>query len=94
MDVVPFVLLYSTAYGGTAVLKAIIAGDYYGRKNYGAIFGIIHGLSTFGSIAGPLFAGMVYDLNGSYRLAFISFAVMMAFTALVVAFLKRPVLVR
>lgn len=38
MDVIPFVLLYSTAYGGTVVVKAIIIGDYYGRKNYGTIW--------------------------------------------------------
>lgn len=90
MDVIPFVLLYSTAYGGTAVVKAIIIGDFYGRKNYGTIYGVSQGISTFGSIAGPLFAGLVYDLNGNYHLAFTSFAIIMAFTALLVSFLKVP----
>ena len=90
MDVIPFVLLYSTAYGGTVVVKAIIIGDYYGRKNYGTIYGVIQGVSTFGGIAGPLIAGLVYDINGNYHLAFISFAILMAFTALLVSFLKVP----
>jgi MFS family permease len=92
MDIIPFVVLYATAYGGTVVLKATITGDYYGRKNYGKIFGAIQGFSTFGGIAGPLIAGLVYDIYGSYELAFISFAVMMFFTALLTTFLKRPVL--
>ena len=82
MDVIPFVILYSIAYGGTAVVKAIIIGDYYGRKNYGTIYGVIQGLSTFGGIAGPLIAGLAYDINGNYHLAFISFAIIMVFTAL------------
>ena len=94
MDIIPFVLLYSTAYGGTVVVKATITGDYYGRKNYGKIFGAIQGFSTFGGIAGPLIAGLVYDIYGSYQLAFISFAVMMIFTALLTSLLKRPVLVQ
>ncbi len=94
VDIIPFVLLYSTAYGGTVVVKATITGDYYGRKNYGKIFGAIQGFSTLGGIAGPLIAGLVYDITGSYHLAFISFAIMMVFTALLTSFLKRPVLVQ
>jgi MFS family permease len=93
-DIIPFVILYSIAYGGIMVGKAIITGDYFGRKNYGTIFGAIQGLSTFGSIAGPLIAGWVYDVNGSYDLAFISFAIMMVFTAFLTSFLKRPILVQ
>ncbi len=91
-DIIPFVILYSIAYGGIMVGKAIITGDYFGRKNYGTIFGAIQGLSTFGSIAGPLIAGWVYDVNGSYDLAFISFAIMMVFTAFLTSFLKHPIL--
>jgi len=72
------------------VVKATITGDYYGRKNYGKVFGTIQGISTFGGIAGPVLGGLMYDLYGSYDLAFISFAVMMGFTAFVISFLKRP----
>jgi MFS family permease len=90
MDIIPFVLLYSTAYGGTAVVKAIIIGDYYGRKNYGTIYGVSQGISTLGSIAGPLIAGLVYDINGNYQMAFTSFSIMMVCTALLISFLKTP----
>ena len=92
MDIIPFVLVYSIAYGGNTVIKAVITGDYYGRKNYGTIYGIIQGISTFGSFAGPIIAGLVYDIKGSYYLAFTSFAIMMVFTALLVIFLRRPTL--
>jgi MFS family permease len=92
IDIIPFVLLYSTAYGGTTVVKAIIMGDYYGRKNYGTIFGVIQGISTLGGIAGPLIAGLVYDIKGSYQLAFTAFAIMMVLSTLLTLFLKRPIL--
>ena len=94
MDIIPFVLVYSTAYGGNTVVKAAIIGDYYGRKNFGTIYGVIQGISTFGGIAGPLMAGLVYDIRGSYYLAFTSFAIMMGFTALLVLLLRRPSLVK
>jgi MFS family permease len=92
IDVIPFVLLYSIAYGGTLVVKTVIIGDYYGRKNYGTIFGVIQGLSIFGGIAGPLIAGLVYDIKGSYQLAFTSFSILMGFATLLILFLKRPIL--
>jgi len=91
MDVVPFVLLYSIAFGGTIVIKTIIIGDYYGRRNYGMIFGAVQGFSVLGGIAGPLIAGLVYDIRGTYHLAFISFAIMLAFTAILTLFLKCPI---
>jgi MFS family permease len=94
MDIIPFVLVYSIAYGGNTVVKATITADYFGRKNFGTIYGFIQGLSTFGSFAGPLIAGLVYDIKGSYYLAFKSFALMMGLTALLVLLLKRPVLVK
>jgi MFS family permease len=93
IDIITFVLVYSVAYGGTTVVKATITGEYYGRKNFGTIYGVIQGVSTFGSIAGPLIAGLVYDIKGSYYLAFTSFSLMMAFTALLTLLLKRPILV-
>ena len=94
LDIIPFVLLYATAYGGTVVVKTTILGDYYGRKNFGTIFGANQGLSTFGGIAGPLLAGFVYDINGSYHLAFTGFGIVMGFTALLISFLRRPLPVR
>jgi MFS family permease len=91
IDIIPFVILYSLSYGGTTVVKATITGDYYGRKNYGKIFGTVQGFSTLGGIAGPVAAGLMYDFTGSYQTAFTSFAVMMGLTALLISFLKRPV---
>lgn len=93
-DIIPFVLIYSTAYGGNTVVKAAIIGDYYGRKNFGTIYGVVQGISSFGGIAGPLMAGLVYDTKGSYHLAFTIFAIMMGFTALLVLLLRRPRLVK
>jgi MFS family permease len=91
MDTIPFVLIYSTAYGGILVVKAALIGDYYGRKNFGTLFGVIQGISTLGGIAGPLLAGLAYDIRGSYYLAFTSFGIMMGLTSLLVLFLKPPV---
>lgn len=87
LDIIPFVLVYSTAYGGIEVVKAVVTGDFYGRKNYGSIYGILQGVSTWGGILGPLIAGLVYDTKGSYYWAFAAFALMMGITAFLVLLL-------
>jgi MFS family permease len=94
IDIIPFVLLFSISYGGTIVVKATITGDYFGRRNFGTIFGAIQGLTIFGGVAGPLIAGWVYDTKGSYHLAFISFAIMMILVVFLILFLKRPILLK
>ncbi|MDA8124664.1 MAG: MFS transporter [Deltaproteobacteria bacterium] len=90
VNVIPFVLLYAISYGGIIVVRATITGDFYGRHHYGKIFGTLQGFSTLGGIAGPVLTGFVYDVTGSYRLAFIAFAAMMGLTGLMISILRRP----
>ena len=63
----PFLLLFGIGYGGTNVLRAALAREYFGRTNFGTIFGLIVGISMLGSIVGPPLAGWVYDNWGSYQ---------------------------
>ncbi|MFC1969577.1 MFS transporter [Chloroflexota bacterium] len=88
--IVPFLLAYAPGYGGLLALKPAIVGEYYGRKNFGTIYGVIQGISTAGGIAGPVFAGWVYDTNGNYFLAFIIFAFINIAAAFLLLFLRRP----
>jgi len=64
---VPFLLLFGIGYGGTNVLRASLSREYFGRANFGTIFGLIMGISMLGSIAGPPLAGWVYDNWSSYQ---------------------------
>lgn len=63
----PFLILFGTGYGGASVLRAALAREYFGRTNFGTIFGLIMGISLLGSIVGPPLAGWVYDNWGSYQ---------------------------
>lgn len=90
--IIPFLLAYAPGYGGALALKPAIVGEYYGRQNFGTIYGIIQGISTIGGITGPLIAGWVYDTNGNYFLAFMIFTAVNLAAALLLLFLRRPVL--
>jgi MFS family permease len=90
IHLVPFLLAYAPSYGGCIVLRAAVVGEYYGRENFGTIFGILVGISTFGGIGGPIIAGFAYDFYGNYRLVFVLFALVSLLSALLLLLLKRP----
>lgn len=89
-DLIPFVVFYSLGYGGAFSLRPAIVAQYYGRKNLGTIYGVIHGASTCGGVAGPMIAGILFDLQHSYYMAFMVLTGITIFTALFLLFLKRP----
>ncbi|MFC1847357.1 MFS transporter [Chloroflexota bacterium] len=64
---VPFLILFGTGYGGCNVLRASLGREYFGRANFGAIFGLMVGINAIGGIIGPTLAGWAYDSWGSYQ---------------------------
>ena len=86
---VPFLILFGTGYGGTNVLRASLSREYFGRTNFGTIFGLIIGISMLGSIIGPPLAGWVYDSYGSYQDIWFVFAGL-AVAALIALLTIRP----
>ena len=68
-----------------------LRGEYFGRSQIGTITGLMGLVEIFGTIAGPLFAGYMYDITGSYRLAFLIFASALILAVLLVLLTRRPI---
>ena len=73
--------VYGLAYGGLVTMMPTMAGALFGTKSIGATFGAINGAYTAGAATGPFLAGYIFDVTGSYTIAFASssIAVAMAF---------------
>jgi MFS family permease len=84
--------IFALSYGGLIVLKPGVTGEYYGRKNFGTIFGMIQGISVIGGIIGPIIMGLAYDTKGNYTAALILIALFNLVPILLLLFLKRPTL--
>jgi MFS family permease len=56
-------------YGLTSIMGAVVLEIFQG-KQYGSIFGTIMLAALAGGAAGPWLTGFLYDLSGSYTLAF------------------------
>ncbi|MBL8571093.1 MAG: MFS transporter [Phreatobacter sp.] len=56
-------------YGLTSVMGAVVAEIFAGR-HFGTIFGTVMFVALAGGAAGPFVTGLLHDLLGNYRLAF------------------------
>jgi dipeptide/tripeptide permease len=68
-----------------------IRADYFGRTSYGAILGTSSLITMFGSIIGPIVAGVLADETGNYELGFTLLAVLAGMGSVFFLMAKRPV---
>ncbi|RLI03624.1 hypothetical protein DRO31_01315 [Candidatus Bathyarchaeota archaeon] len=73
VHVYAFVVIYGLTYGGCIPLLMAFRGDLFGRKKFAQMSGIMSPFRTIGNVIGPVFAGYLFDLTGSYKIAFITF---------------------
>ncbi|MBN2568197.1 MAG: MFS transporter [Deltaproteobacteria bacterium] len=71
-----FLFFFAPGFGGSLVLRASIIREYYGRKSFGKMVGILMGFSSIGGIIGPTLAGWTFDKTGSYYLIWIAFCLL------------------
>ena len=86
----PSALLFGFAYGGSSVLLPAIVGDFFGRLSVGAILGLLWAIAASAAAFGPLIAGYLYDVTGSYGGAFLIGAGLNFAAAALVLLLKKP----
>ena len=59
------------SFGGFSSVFAPMVGEYFGLKHMGKILAAAFSNGALAGVAGPLLAGYIFDVSGSYRLAFI-----------------------
>ena len=72
--IIPFLLLYGPGYGGGIPLRPALQADYFGIQSFGTIMGLMSIPSMIGGLFSPVFAGWVYDVTGSYHMAWLIIA--------------------
>ena len=67
-------LLYGVGHGGLFTIVAPTIAEFFGTRAVGAIFGAIVFFGTIGGAVGPILAGRIFDVTGSYDPAFMTLA--------------------
>ena len=69
-QVVPFALLYGTAFGGMMPARSLLVSNYFGTQNFGTLQGLTRIVTVVAGVISPVLLGLVFDLTQSYVLAF------------------------
>ncbi len=84
------IALVGLAGGAEHDIAAYFCAGFFGRRNYGAIYGLLYTLYGVGSGIGPLLAGRAHDATGNYNQALLAGAAMFALSALLIVRLQPP----
>ena len=84
-----FAAIYGFAHGGLFTVMSPTVAELFGTGSHGLLFGIVLFSGTLGGAIGPLMAGRIFDLTGSYRLVFLILSAM-ALVGLVMITTLRP----
>jgi len=69
---VVYALLFGLGFGARGPIITSMATDLFGGRRFGAIYGLMNTGNGLGSAIGPWFGGVVHDVSGSYRVAFLA----------------------
>lgn len=71
------VLVFGCTLAATFVLCPMITIFAFGPKDYASIYGLVTFFIFLGPAVAPPLSGLIYDINGSYTLAFIIYALLL-----------------
>lgn len=83
------VAIYGFGHGGLFVVVSPTVAEYFGMRAHGAIFGTVLFFGTIGGAIGPVLTGLVFDLTGSYFVAFFGLLVLVGIGLALVLSLPR-----
>jgi MFS family permease len=77
-------------FSGIGVLLAPILADFFGFKALGVIVGAMVMANALGGAVSPPLAGAIFDMTGSYQIAFIASGFLGLAAVILIALFKRP----
>lgn len=83
-------LFYAPSYGGLATMMFAMRAEYFGRKAFATIQGFMGSVLVLGTVSGPIYAGWIFDVTQSYRIAFLTFAVASLAAIFLILAARRP----
>lgn len=84
-----FAIIYGFAYSGFASSMAALISDVFGLSRIGTVFGALEVSFGIGSALGPIIGGLVFDINGSYDMAFLIMVLSMFLATILVGLIEK-----
>jgi MFS family permease len=85
-----FAIIFGLAQGGLSTSQSPLIAGLFGLKSHGLIFGFCGFGYTLGAGLGPYIAGYIFDITGTYDMAFLT-CVILSFVGLAMILLLKPI---
>jgi sugar phosphate permease len=86
-----YALLFGFGYGSLTALMPFLLADRFGRHILGASYGMeVFFVMAIGGTSGPMIAGYIYDLTGSYANAWLLNLAVLVIATFLILTLKKP----
>jgi len=85
---VVFAVIFGSLWGGSGTIITSLVGDIFGTGNLGSIMGLITAGWALGAAIGPAVGGYIFDVWGSYSIAFGAGAAALLISACFIACIK------
>jgi MFS family permease len=83
--------LFGMAVGGILVVPVVAYANYFGRRSLSAIRGVTEPFVSLGQAIGAIFSGIIYDVTGSYKDAFLILSIVGFATIAMLLLTREPV---
>jgi MFS family permease len=85
-----FAVIYGFAHGGLFTVMSPTVAELFGTGSHGLLFGMVLFSGTIGGSLGPLLTGSIFDVTGSYRVAFTVLTALAAMGLVSIITLRLP----
>lgn len=84
------IVVYSLGIAGAGLIQEVIWANYFGRMSLGLVRSMGFPLQVVFSAAGPIFMNVIFDVTGSYRLAYLIFIGLFVIATIVLIACRAP----
>ena len=91
LHLVGFVVCWGIGFGASIPVRYALLADYFGRRSFGSVMGIMMTVSGVFGIIGPVFVGWLYDVRGNYREPYVALALAVLVAIPLILTVTRPV---
>ena len=85
-----FIVFWGIGFGASIPVRFAMLADYFGRRSFGTIMGIMMTFSTLFGVIGPVFVGWMFDARGNYREPFLIMAASILVSIPLILTLSKP----
>ncbi len=68
---------FGIGFGASVPIRLALLADYFGRESYGNVLGLISSINAVFGAFGAAFAGFMFDITDTYRIAFTVMAILL-----------------